>query len=225
MLLAANSQHTRYRSRFQGNGLPVLSWPPIQPINNLYRPARCKRRRAKLKIERLNDKKSAKLDMIEMAHVECASAAQPHGSTSNRVHGVYRPSCQCESLEIKAIKVNPAWNGETTYLWCVHVMHPCRNASNWVHGVNGPSHQCRRLKIEAIKVNQAQNGKTTYLRHADIVQPLETPSRRCYRVHIPSRQHGVSQSEVLGRFYNPNTTPKDKERVVVCLRRTGQELH
>ena len=35
----------------------------------------------------------------------------------------------------------------------------------------------------------------------------------------------VSQSEVLGRFYNPNTTPKDKERVVVCLHRTGQELH
>ena len=35
----------------------------------------------------------------------------------------------------------------------------------------------------------------------------------------------VSQSAVLGQFYNPNTTPKDKERVVVCLRRTGQELH
>ena len=32
---------------------------------------------------------------------------------------------------------------------------------------------------------------------------------------------GVSRSEVLGRFYNPNTTPKDKERVVVCLRGTG----
>ena len=36
---------------------------------------------------------------------------------------------------------------------------------------------------------------------------------------------GVSRSEVLGRFYNPNTTPKGKERVVVCLRGTGQELH
>ena len=35
----------------------------------------------------------------------------------------------------------------------------------------------------------------------------------------------VSQSEVLGRFYNPNTTPKDKEWVVVCLRGTGQKLH
>ena len=35
----------------------------------------------------------------------------------------------------------------------------------------------------------------------------------------------VSQSEVLGGFYNPNTTPKDKERVVVCLCSTGQELH
>ena len=36
---------------------------------------------------------------------------------------------------------------------------------------------------------------------------------------------GVSQSAVLGQFYNPNTTPKDKERVVVCLCGTGQELH
>ena len=35
----------------------------------------------------------------------------------------------------------------------------------------------------------------------------------------------VSQNEVLGRFYNPNTTPEDKERVVVCLCGTGQELH
>ena len=35
----------------------------------------------------------------------------------------------------------------------------------------------------------------------------------------------VSRSEVLGQFYNPNTTPKDKERVVVCLCGTGQELH
>ena len=34
----------------------------------------------------------------------------------------------------------------------------------------------------------------------------------------------VSRSEVLGQFYNPNTTPKDKERVVVCLCGTGQEL-
>ena len=35
----------------------------------------------------------------------------------------------------------------------------------------------------------------------------------------------VNQSEVLGWFYNPNTTPKAKERVVVCLCGTGQELH
>ena len=92
-LLAANSQHTRYRSRFQGNSLPVLSWPPIQPVNDQYGSARHKRCCGKLKIKHLNDKKSAKLDMIETAHLECASAAQPHGSTSNRVHGVYRPSC------------------------------------------------------------------------------------------------------------------------------------
>ena len=38
-------------------------------------------------------------------------------------------------------------------------------------------------------------------------------------------QPGVGQSEVFGQFYNQNTTPKDKERVVVCLCGTGQELH
>ena len=38
------------------------------------------------------------------------------------------------------------------------------------------------------------------------------------------KERDVSQSEVLGQFYNPNTTPKDKERVVVCLHSTGQEL-
>ena len=42
VLLAAGSRHTSYRLRFQGNGSPVLSWPPIQPVNNPYGPARCK---------------------------------------------------------------------------------------------------------------------------------------------------------------------------------------
>ena len=42
---------------------------------------------------------------------------------------------------------------------------------------------------------------------------------------LVSGMTAVSQSEVLGRFYNPNTTPKDKERVVVYLCGTGQELH
>ena len=44
-------------------------------------------------------------------------------------------------------------------------------------------------------------------------------------LHVTSQCRVVSQSEVLGQFYNPNTTPKDKERVVVCLHATGQELH
>ena len=48
---------------------------------------------------------------------------------------------------------------------------------------------------------------------------------RCVGVWVCGCVSVVSQSEVLGQFYNPNTTPKDKERVVVCLCGTGQELH
>ena len=50
-------------------------------------------------------------------------------------------------------------------------------------------------------------------------------STNCWVGHEYPLEGGVSQSEVLGWFYNPNTTPKDKERVVVCLHGTGQELH
>ena len=50
-------------------------------------------------------------------------------------------------------------------------------------------------------------------------------SMRDMNTYLPACPCVVSRSEVLGRFYNPNTTPKDKERVVVCLCSTGQELH
>ena len=66
----------------------------------------------------------------------------------------------------------------------------------------------------------------------DVTEPLTIVALKPLPTRLGARVCGtdihwraVSQSEVLGRFYNPNTTPKDKERVVVCLRGTGQELH
>ena len=56
-LLAANSQHTRYRLRAQGNSSPVSSWPPTNHAEHPYGSIRCKRRHRKLEIERLNDEK------------------------------------------------------------------------------------------------------------------------------------------------------------------------
>ena len=193
-LLAANSQHTRYRSRFQGNGLPVLSWPPIQPVNNPYGPARHKHRRGKLKIECLNDKKSAKPDMIETAHLERASAVQPHGSTSNRVHGVYRPSRRCGSLEIEAIKVNPAWNGETTHLWCGHVTQPHGNPSGHSYGVIGPIRRCGQIKFVPTSVSCKRQCQNRYLGHH---QPM--PPFLLARIQTQRLIYGASRSSVCKR--------------------------
>ena len=39
---------------------------------------------------------------------------------------------------------------------------------------------------------------------------------KCKWLEVVGLVSDVSRSEVLGQFYNPNTTPKDKERVVVC---------
>ena len=69
----------------------------------------------------------------------------------------------------------------------------------------------------------------TQTKRVRISPPLDDPSASLKDLNedvlVEKANTAVSQSEVLGRFYNPNTTPKDKERVVVCLRRTGQELH
>ena len=136
-----------------------------------YGPTRWQHRHGKLKIEHLNDKKSAKPDMIETAHLECASAAQPHGSTSNWVHGVYRPSRRCRSLEIEAIKVNPARNGETIHLWCGHVTQPHGNPSEHSYGVIGPIRQRGRIKFVPTSVSCKRQGQNTYLGHHQPMPP------------------------------------------------------
>ena len=100
-----------------------------------------------------------------MAHLEHASAAQPHGSTSNRVHGVYRPSCRCRSIEIEAIKVNPAQNGETTHLWCGHVTQPHGNplgAFLWGHWTH-PTMQSNQIHTYK---HQLQAARSKYIPRA-----------------------------------------------------------
>ena len=145
--LSTKSQHLCPHWRSQENS-PMLSWPPIQPVNDPYGPTRHKCHHGKLKIEHLNDKKSAKLDMIETAHLEHTSAVQPHRSTLNQVHGVYGPSCPCRRLEIKAIKVNLALNGEATHLKCVYSTQPWRNPSRHYWKAHRPRRWHGMLKIE-----------------------------------------------------------------------------
>ena len=94
-LLAAGSQYTCYRSRFQGNSSPVLSRPPTSCIECLYGPTRCKCRCRKLKIEHLNNKKSANATQEgETTYCGHASIVQPLETPLKCLHRVHRPSCQ-----------------------------------------------------------------------------------------------------------------------------------
>ena len=65
-LLAAGSQYTCYRSRFQGNSSPVSSGPPTSCAECPYGPTRCKCQCRKLKIECLNDMKVSQTRNGEM---------------------------------------------------------------------------------------------------------------------------------------------------------------
>ena len=156
---------------------------------------------------------SAKLDMIETAHLERASAAQPHGSTLNRVHGVSRPSCRCGSLEIEAIKVNPARNGETTHLWCGHVTQPHGNPSEHSYGVIGPIRRRGRIKFVPTSVSCKRQGQNTYLGHH---QPM--PPSLLARIQAQHLIKGASRPSVHKRRCG---RPKI-ERIRVGKRQNGK---
>jgi len=83
-LLATDSQQTCSSRITRRNDLPVSFWPPIQPADRPYGPARCQRRRGKLKIERINDKSVSQTPKVEMTHLRRAHATQPRSHAATR---------------------------------------------------------------------------------------------------------------------------------------------
>ena len=125
-----------------------------------------------------------------MTHLECASTAQPHGSTSNQVYGVYGPSCPCGRPEIEAIKVNSVQNGETAYLQHTDIVRPLETPSKRCHRVHIPIHQHGQTKFEPTKVSQMWKIETAHLAHAHTAQPHGSPPKRSCKVFGPRRQRG-----------------------------------
>ena len=99
-LLAANSQHTRYRSRAQGNSSPMSSWPPTNHAERPYGHVRWQRRHVRLKVKTI---KVSQTPEVETAYLERVCATQPHGNASRRAYRVIGPRRQRGMLKIERI--------------------------------------------------------------------------------------------------------------------------
>jgi len=105
-LLATDSQQTRSRRITRNDDLPVSSWPPIQPADRPYGPARHQRRPGKLKIEQINDKSISQTPEVETTHLQRRRFAQPCENPSRRCWKVHRPTRQHGMLKIERINVS-----------------------------------------------------------------------------------------------------------------------
>ena len=121
-LLAAKSQYTRYRPRSRRNDLPTSSGLPIQPERCPYGLARCRPRRGRLKIERINGDQVSKAQKVETTHLAHAYAAQPPKNDPNQVYGVVRPRRRCGCIKIEPINVSRTRNSGNAHLGRVNAI-------------------------------------------------------------------------------------------------------
>jgi len=112
-LLAGESQHTCQSRRIQNNDLPVSSWPPVQRERRPYGHVRRRRRRGRLKIERINVSKAQRVETTHLAH---AHATQPPGYDPNRAYGVVRPRRRRGRIKIEPRNVSRTQMVGTTHL-------------------------------------------------------------------------------------------------------------
>ena len=131
-LLAVGSQHTRQSRRTRNNDLPMSSWAPIQHANHPYGLVRRRRRRGRLKIERI---KVSKAQQDETAYLGRAHATQPPGNYPNQAYRVIGLGRRRGRIKIAPTNVSRTRNGGNTYLRRVIAMR-----SNWK-----PKKDARRL--------------------------------------------------------------------------------
>ena len=164
----------------------------------------------KVRIERLNDKKTQEL---EMTHLGQARLAQPLLNASKHC---YRPRHQHGRMKIAPVMVKieclnhkTAQQVKKTYRIRASTAQPPPNDSKRLNGAIGPHCRRDRIKIKSIKVNNVQKVKTTYLGCAQVAQPPGNPPNRPYGVHTTRCQHGrikivltnISRTQMNGSAY------------------------
>jgi len=111
---------------------PMSSRPSIQPKSCPYGLVRRRRRRGRLKIERIN---ISQMPRVKMTHLDHACAMQPPRNAPNHAYGIYRPRCRCGRIKLAPRNVSRTRNGRNTHLKRDNVMRPNRR----------PKRQIRRL--------------------------------------------------------------------------------
>ena len=115
-LLATESQHTRSSRILRRNDLPVSSRPPVQRERRPYGSVRRRRRRGRLKIERINEDQVSQTQQVETTHLRRAHAVQPLGNDPKRAYGVVRPRHRRGRIKIAPTNVSRTRNGGNAYL-------------------------------------------------------------------------------------------------------------
>jgi len=103
--LSTGSQRVRLHQKSQEN-LPVSSRPPTDRTRRPYGLVRRRRRRGRLKIERINVSKAQQVQNGQMTHLGLDRIAQPPRSAPDRACMVYRPRRQCGRIKIAPINVS-----------------------------------------------------------------------------------------------------------------------
>jgi len=205
-LLATDSQQTRSSRITRTGNLPVSSWPPTNHTERLYGPARPKRQRRKLKIERINDKNVSKTQTIETAHLWNAHGAQPPDILSKWRNRVFGPIRLRARPKVERINISQMPRAETTHLARTHAMQPCGNPSKRFHRVYTPIRRHGQIKFAPTNVSPTRNGKMAHLGRNPIVQPHGDDPQRSHRVIGPRCRCG--RLKIVPR----NVSRKRKER-------------
>jgi len=142
-LLATKSQYTRYSRRTRLGNSPVSSRPPIQLERRLYGLVRRRRRRGRLKIERINDNRVSQTKQRETTHLGRAHAMQPPGNAPNRAYEVYRPRRRRGRIKIAPINVSRTREVENTYLGRDIALRSMQRPEKRIRRVNKLTFECR----------------------------------------------------------------------------------
>jgi len=135
-LLAGDSQLERQSRRIRTGNLPVSSGPPIQSTERPYGPIRRRRRRGRLKIERINVSKAQQVQNGQTTHLGLDRIAQPPRSAPDRACMVYRPRRQRGRIKIAPINVSRTRNGGNAYLGRAIAMRSTRRPKKQTRRVN-----------------------------------------------------------------------------------------
>jgi len=120
--LSTESQHVCLHQKSQENS-PASSRPPVQHERHPNGLVRRRRRRGRLKIERINVSQAWN---GETTYIERAYATQPLGNPPNRAYGVYRPRRRRGRIKIATINVSRTRNGGNAYLGRVNATRSTR---------------------------------------------------------------------------------------------------